>query len=341
MQEKNMLKVNELKLEKGEKIYLRENWHDKILTITESDDFPYEFSFLEKVKNETSKENAFIFTSDKNNKRKSKIKIALSCNIVKYLFATEVPDANIGFSFREYLPFENTDILITNIRNISNVQPATFEFSVEEISLPKINKILYLDFRLNYLNGSAFTSLSYYTKVNKATWKFLFNPDVSYMTDYEKMFQDTFIHKKYVKVACKKLSDYLENIGAKEHAKKLMEKAVSHDISKISCDDELRALSMIINDKTTLKDSKCSLSKLKEDSIHLHWKHNRHHPEFFETPEDMERIDMMEMVCDWYARSLQYGTNFLEFVKDKQETRFKFPTWMFAEIWHYCEVLAR
>ena len=55
---------------------------------------------------------------------------------------------------------------------------------------------------------------------------------------------------------------------------------------------------------------------------------------------NLTKVDIMEMCCDWHARSTQYKTNFLEFVKKQQEIRFKFPEWMFAEVWHYCEVLA-
>ena len=53
----------------------------------------------------------------------------------------------------------------------------------------------------------------------------------------------------------------------------------------------------------------------------------------------MSRLDVMEMCCDWHARSVQYETNFLDFVKKRQKDRFHFPIWMFEEIWHYCEIL--
>ena len=79
---------------------------------------------------------------------------------------------------------------------------------------------------------------------------------------------------------------------------------------------------------------------MKKDAIALHYKHNAHHPEHFESVLDMEKIDILEMCCDWHARSTQYKTDFLDYVKTAQETRFHFPDWMFQEIWHYCEVLA-
>ena len=135
------------------------------------------------------------------------------------------------------------------------------------------------------------------------------------------------------------MAKYLENEGAVEHARKLRERGKVHDNSKMSCEDELYALSRIINDKSSLKDSSKHLSTIKQDAIKLHWKHNRHHPEFFKSPTDMERLDIMEMCCDWHARSTQYNTPFLEFVKQRQTDRFHFPDWLFAEIWHYCLIL--
>ena len=159
------------------------------------------------------------------------------------------------------------------------------------------------------------------------------------MTDYEKMFADTLIHKQYVMKSCKKLSSYLEREGAEEHARMLRERAKVHDNSKIVNQDEMYALSRIINDKSSLKDPDKQLSQIKKDAIALHWKNNSHHPEHFKNPMDMSRLDVMEMCCDWHARSTQYGTDFLSYIKKNQENRFHFPDWMFQEIWYYCQIL--
>lgn len=334
-----MLKVNSnLELENGAKIYLKENWHEMVEQLLAVKEFPYEFSLCQVVKTEPIKEKVYIFESAGGKKKR---KIALSCNVVKYLRATEVPDANMGFSFKEYLPNEGTSILITANKNMSDVQPAIFGICLEELTIEDIGKIVYLDFRVNYLNGDAFTSLSYYTRFNRATWKFLFSQDISYMTDYERMLQDTFLHRQYIMKACKKMSEYLKSEGSVVHSEAIMRRAELHDLSKVTCDDEMRALSMIINDKSSLKDANVQLSDFKKDSIRLHHKHNSHHPEFHKSILDMTKLDIMEMCCDWYARSLQYGTDFLDFVKKSQANRFHFPDWMFAEIWHYCEVLAK
>ena len=53
----------------------------------------------------------------------------------------------------------------------------------------------------------------------------------------------------------------------------------------------------------------------------------------------MNELDIIEMVCDWYARSMQYKTDFLSFVVSRQESRFHFPNEMFDKIYRYCEII--
>ena len=105
--------------------------------------------------------------------------------------------------------------------------------------------------------------------------------------------------------------------------------------------EELDALSKISLDKTCLKDANEKLSEYKRQAIELHWKNNRHHPEFFSDPENMSKLDILEMICDWHSRSVQYGTDLREFVKIRQENRFQFPENMIKTIWFYIDVILR
>lgn len=157
--------------------------------------------------------------------------------------------------------------------------------------------------------------------------------------DIQSLFQETMIHKEFVIESCEKLARYLEKNGATNHARQLRERAIIHDDSKLTNPVEMIALSKLINDNSSMKDPSKQLSPTKKNFLKIHWKNNSHHPEHFESFMDMSKLDIMEMCCDWHARSMQYGSNFLEFVKKRQEERFHFPDWMFAEIWHYCEVL--
>lgn len=334
MEDCKMLKLGSSPPKEGTKIRLPEAWHDKIVSFGQMEVCSYDFLIQEVVKDKDKKETYCICRSEK-----CEVSIVLTEDAVKYLLAEEVNDSNIGLIFKEYLPTEGSKILITNTRYPSEVIPAVFITQTTLVSIDGKSYVA-LGFELDYMNGKGFTSISYYSYGSrKFTWKFIYNPDQSYMTDYEKMFCDTIIHREYVEKSCIKLITYLEREGATEHANLLRERMKVHDMSKMSNEDEMRALSMIINDKTSLSDASKQLSQIKQDAIKLHWKNNTHHPEHFKTPMDMSRLDIMEMCCDWHARSTQYKTNFLEFVQKRQEDRFHFPDWMFAEIWHYCEVL--
>ncbi len=44
---------------------------------------------------------------------------------------------------------------------------------------------------------------------------------------------------------------------------------------------------------------------------------NPHHPEFWQSIDVMPRIYVAEMVCDWHARSSEFGTDLREWIKDK------------------------
>lgn len=331
-----MLKINAQTLTTGIRIRLPEDWHDKVLLAANpSSYYPYDYVVSEIIKEK--REIYYICTPEKKSRNASKI--VLSAYAIEYLLADELDDSNAGMLFKEYFPLEDSKILITNIRNPSEVTPGIFVMQPNSIIL-KDEVYIFLDFIINFINGVGFTRVKYYCSGNKKfTWKLLMHEDTSYMTEYELMFCDTLIHKEYVEKSCEKLALYLDRTGAVEHAKMLRERAKIHDNSKISCEDELSALARIINDKSTLRDSTKQLSQIRQDAIKLHWKHNTHHPEHFKSPTDMSRLDIMEMCCDWHARSAQYETDFLEFVKKRQKDRFHFPVWMFEEIWYYCEIL--
>lgn len=150
--------------------------------------------------------------------------------------------------------------------------------------------------------------------------------------------QETMLHKSFVISACIKMSKYLNSIDERELAIMLLNRANIHDNSKL-IGPELELLSSIYGNQSAFINPNVQLSNSEKDVIEKHWENNRHHPEHFEDFDKMSELDILEMVCDWYARSMQYGTDFLDFVKVRQETRFKFPKNMFEKIYKYCEVL--
>lgn len=149
---------------------------------------------------------------------------------------------------------------------------------------------------------------------------------------------DTIIHKKLVLDSCYLLSQYLYLSNNQSLALELLKRASYHDISKFE-NDELLCLSSIPANEKAFKNPNIEMTDTEAALIQLHWKHNSHHPEYYDNYKDMSDLDMLEMVCDWHARSVQFKTDFLDFVKTRQENRFHFDEDQFSYIYKYCEIL--
>lgn len=150
---------------------------------------------------------------------------------------------------------------------------------------------------------------------------------------------ETMVHKSFVIQACLKMSKYLISEGKKDLAMLLLKRANIHDNSKL-VGPELELLSSLYGSQDAFTNPKVQLSENERKIIEKHWENNRHHPEHFDNVEKMTELDIIEMVCDWYARSCQYKTDFLEFVKSRQENRFHFPSKMFEKVYNYCEIIS-
>lgn len=51
---------------------------------------------------------------------------------------------------------------------------------------------------------------------------------------------------------------------------------------------------------------------------------NPHHPEYWGGIHNMPRVYVAEMVCDWYARSTEFGTGIREWIENKALEKFQF-----------------
>lgn len=150
--------------------------------------------------------------------------------------------------------------------------------------------------------------------------------------------EDLIEHKRQVLASCKKMAEFLIKEGNYDHAKDLIKRAAYHDNSKLEEDEFGKFLELKIKDRA-FTNAKTILNDYEKERIAVHWKKNPHHPEYYESPEQMTTLDRMEMVCDWHARSRQYGTDLLEFAETRQKNRFHFPEEMFLEIMGYCRIL--
>ena len=150
--------------------------------------------------------------------------------------------------------------------------------------------------------------------------------------------EDFIEHKKCILESASILIEYLLKNGKDDLAFELLKRISIHDNSKLE-DDEFSLFCKIPLKKDSFTTSTCDIDESLKNSIELHWKNNRHHPEHFKNVNDMNEVDILEMCCDWHARSIQYHTDFLSFVKIRQENRFHFPKDMFDKIWKYCLIL--
>ena len=149
---------------------------------------------------------------------------------------------------------------------------------------------------------------------------------------------DTMLHKDLVLASCWKMANYYISLHDIDSAIEIVKRGWLHDNSKFG-EDELYALAEIDDGKVSMRDACKSLPPEKKDFLKLHYEHNTHHPEHWEDVSQMPEMDVVEMCCDWHARSVQYGTDLMEFVKTRQENRFHFPEPMFVRIQEYCRIL--
>ena len=149
---------------------------------------------------------------------------------------------------------------------------------------------------------------------------------------------DTMLHKDLVLASCWKMANYYIKAKEIDKAIEILKRGWLHDNSKFG-EDELTALAEIDDDRMSMRDACKSLPPEKKAFLKLHYEHNTHHPEHWEDVSQMPEMDVVEMCCDWHARSLQYGTDLIEFVKTRQENRFHFPEPMFKRIQEYCQIL--
>lgn len=327
-----MIKVTITEFYAGMKFELRNAWR-KVIAEAEGvkeDKYPFLFQITDVVPS------GYICESVPARKSDKIYKLFVNDDILRYLFGTEVSDCNVGLYTNNYLPFENSKLILTDSKDPLDILPVMIVLYANKDNYEDGDNVIT---SLSFIYKSLILDRTYTLKSHmKDSWKLLTGSD-EYMTDVEKMFQDTFIHKGYVLEIGNKLADYLETNGQEKDAEALRQSVRTHDNSKILNKDEFRALTRIINDKQSLKSADKCLSMYRQDAIELHWKNNEHHPEHYEDICEMSRQSRQEMAVDFCARSYQYGTDLIDFVEKRQEDRFHFPEQMYEEILNYCKIL--
>ena len=155
------------------------------------------------------------------------------------------------------------------------------------------------------------------------------------------MADDTVVHKKLVLDNCSLMANYFFSTGDTEKAIQILKRGVEHDNSKFNY-FEFKKLASILNGRTCFTNANEQLTEVEMEAIKYHWSHNKHHPEYYyDKDEEMDELDIIEMACDWFARSIQYETDFIAFIKERQKNRFKFEEAMFNTVLWYCELILK
>jgi len=136
-------------------------------------------------------------------------------------------------------------------------------------------------------------------------------------TDEDKRLKSLLRHIDNVRSNCLKLGDHLIGDGEEQLGVKLIANGYSHDNSKFTGIEWL-----YLNDETKL-----SHPDLFKSAYLQHVSTNKHHPEaWIGGICSMDRLHHAEMICDWAARSSEFGTDLREYLKDKVTKKYNITT---------------
>ena len=114
-------------------------------------------------------------------------------------------------------------------------------------------------------------------------------------------------HIETVQKYMKKIAKILLEQGDASLYRELYAAAQIHDNSKISNEIEF----LYLRSSTKEKDPEKFFMALK-----CHQSNNSHHIEYHQCVSDMTDVQLIEMICDWRARSVEQNTNILDWVKE-------------------------
>ncbi len=123
-------------------------------------------------------------------------------------------------------------------------------------------------------------------------------------------------HITHVQQSCALLGERLIAKGDRDIGHKLIANGFIHDNSKF-----LGIEWLYLHD-----DVMVSQPELFKAALIQHTSQNPHHPEYWGDIEQMPRVYLAEMVCDWHARSGEFGSDLRTFIKERATKKFSFST---------------
>lgn len=121
-------------------------------------------------------------------------------------------------------------------------------------------------------------------------------------------------HIRNVQEGAYRIAEYMIEQGESEFAQTLVANSMIHDQSKF------RGIEWDF-----IGSANCENPDDRHYAINQHQRTNAHHPEFWSGGiHKMPEIYIAEMVCDWYARSVEMGTDLRDWAKNHAPERFGF-----------------
>jgi hypothetical protein len=121
-------------------------------------------------------------------------------------------------------------------------------------------------------------------------------------------------HVRLVQDASLLLGERLIESGERKFGLHLISRGLRHDQSKFH-GIEWNFLIRVDDEEMSSEDKKEAEEDLKK-AWFQHVSTNDHHPEYWASINEMPRICIAEMVCDWYARSTEMGTDLRGWIKE-------------------------
>lgn len=108
----------------------------------------------------------------------------------------------------------------------------------------------------------------------------------------------------------------------------LIKRAVGHDLSKYSKHEAPyfeKALPSLRGLEYGSEEYMAAIKSL-GPALQHHYKNNSHHPEYYDTIDDMAPLDLIEMLCDWKAAARRHATGDFSKSLEINEDRFNYSS---------------
>lgn len=137
-------------------------------------------------------------------------------------------------------------------------------------------------------------------------------------------------HIENVRDDCLLLGERLIAKGEKELGIELIGLGNIHDYNKIKDQLQFKYLRSDLHGTPEFK-----------MAAQAHITSNPHHPEYWHGIEEMPRMYIAEMVCDWKSRSSEFGNDLRWWIKEKATEKYEFATAgrVYKEIKYFVDIL--